>query len=75
MTGGAGWSFLGIAIGLVAALGSAQVLRACLFQPSTTDPWVFVAVVGLVAGSALLACYLPARAALRVNPVDILRAD
>ena len=64
VSNGAGWSFLGIAIGLVAALGLTRVLSSFLFQTSTTDPLTFAAVIVLVGGSALLACYLPARRAL-----------
>ena len=63
----------GIAIGIAASLGLTQVLRSLLFETSPTDPLTLVSVVGLVAVTALAACSLPARKALRVDPSQMLR--
>ena len=59
--------------GLSLLLGKA--LSSHLFGVSPTDPLVLSASVGMLAFSALLACYLPARRATRVNPIDALRAE
>jgi putative ABC transport system permease protein len=66
---------LGIAIGLAGALGVTRFLRSLLFGVSPFDPGSFVAVsLGLTA-IALIASYLPARRAARVDPVDALRYE
>jgi putative ABC transport system permease protein len=51
------------------------VLKSFLFGVQSTDPLTFVFVAALITVVALLACYLPARRALRVDPVDALRAE
>ena len=62
-------------IGLGGAMALAGVIRAQLFGVEPTDPVTLGAVsVGLLL-IALLACYLPARRALRINPAAVLRAD
>ena len=65
----------GIAIGIVLALGATRLLESLLFGVSTTDPVTFVAVPVLLIAVGLLANYLPARRALRVNPVSALRQE
>lgn len=65
----------GCAIGIAAAFFGTRILRSLLFGISPTDPMTFVVVAGLILGVTALACYLPARRANRVNPVEALRAD
>ncbi len=66
---------LGIAIGLLGAFATTRLLAGFLYGVSPFDPLTFSA-VGLILGAiSLLACYLPARRATRVNPVDALRAE
>src|SRR5262249_40575336 len=53
----------GISIGLLGAFALTRVMSTLLFETSVTDPLTFAAVVALLAGVALLACYIPARRA------------
>ncbi len=63
----------GIALGLLGAVLLTQTLQALLFGVAPVDPLTFGVVVGVVALSALLACWLPARRAARVEPTQALR--
>jgi putative ABC transport system permease protein len=62
-------------IGTVVALASARVLRAYLFGVSSTDPTTFIAVASLLSVVALFACWLPARTAANVDPMEALRHE
>jgi len=64
---------VGILIGLGAAFGLTRYLATLLFQVKPNDPAIFVSVPVILAVVALLACYLPARRATRVSPVEALR--
>jgi putative ABC transport system permease protein len=66
---------VGAAIGVGAATGLSQVMDTLLFSVSRTDPVTFVAVPVALVLVAGLACYLPARRAMRVDPVVALRVD
>jgi ABC-type antimicrobial peptide transport system permease subunit len=63
----------GVAIGMVASLAVTQFLGTLLFEVKPTDPPSYVAVTLLIGATALMACLLPARRALRVDPVTALR--
>jgi predicted permease len=65
----------GIAIGLIAAFATTRLMTRFLYGVRPTDPITFVAVTLLQLGVALLACYLPARKALSVNPVTAMRYE
>jgi predicted permease len=65
----------GGALGLLIALGAAQFLRSLLFGVSPADPIAYLSVSFLLLGFGLLACYLPARHATKVNPVEVLRRE
>ncbi|MDX2154370.1 MAG: ABC transporter permease [Bryobacteraceae bacterium] len=68
-------ALIGIAIGAAGAAAFTRVLEAVLNDVKPGDISVFALTAAAVAGVALLASYLPARAAARVNPVDVLRAE
>ena len=65
----------GIGLGFLAALGLTRVLTTLLFAVSPTDPLTFGAVALLLASVAVLASYLPARRATRVDPIIALRYE
>jgi predicted permease len=65
----------GAVIGLVGAIAARRVLASFVFGVSTADPWVYGAVMGLMAAVAIAACYFPARRASRVDPIEALRAE
>jgi putative ABC transport system permease protein len=63
----------GIALGLVLALVLTRVLSTMLFGIAPTDPGTYIAVGALLSAVALLACYLPSRRAMDVEPLVALR--
>jgi putative ABC transport system permease protein len=65
----------GVALGLVVSFLATQSLRALLYGVTPTDPLTFAAVALLLTATALIACYLPARRASRLDPMLTLRAE
>jgi putative ABC transport system permease protein len=66
---------VGAGIGLVGTVAVAQVLSSLLYQISPWDPMTYVAVCVLLAGVAVLASYLPARRAAKIDPMGALRYE
>jgi putative ABC transport system permease protein len=68
-------ALIGIAVGAVAALGSARILEKLVFQVSASDPVTLAAVAGTLAVVALIASLIPARRASRLDPLTVLRGN
>jgi ABC-type antimicrobial peptide transport system permease subunit len=66
---------LGLVLGLAAAFGLTRLLQAQLFNVRPTDPATMASVAGFIALVALIACYIPAARATRVDPMIVLRDE
>ena len=68
-------SLIGLAIGLVGSFAATWAMSSLLFGVSTTDPVTFVGVAIILTIVAMVACYIPARRATRVDPIIALRSE
>ena len=66
---------VGLAIGLTSALGLTRLMKTVLFETGPADPVTFTGASLVLASAALLACYIPARRALRIDPLSALRSQ
>lgn len=72
---GSAVTLMGIAAGLIAALVGGRLIESLLYGVSARDPLVFAVTTLFLIGVALLACWLPARRAARLSPLDALRTE
>lgn len=68
-------ALIGVAIGAGLALAVTRVVKSYLYDVSVTDPVTFIGIALLLLGVALLACYVPARRATKVDPLEALRYE
>jgi ABC-type antimicrobial peptide transport system permease subunit len=71
---GAVVTLTGVMVGLAAAFAGSRLIESLLYGVSSHDPGVFAATTLILLGVALIACWLPARRASRLNPLEALRA-
>jgi putative ABC transport system permease protein len=66
---------VGLVLGLLAAFAVTRIMSSLLFAVSATDPLTYFGLAVILGAIAFLACYVPARRATKVNPVNALRAE
>jgi ABC-type antimicrobial peptide transport system permease subunit len=70
---GARMTLIGVILGFVGALALTRLMRTMLYGVRPTDPLTFISVAALLCIIAMLACYVPARRAMKVDPMEALR--
>jgi predicted permease len=66
---------IGLVTGLIGALALCRLMGALLYNTSPVDPLSYIVVIVLISVTSLLACFIPARRAIRINPIEALRCE
>ncbi len=72
---GARTALVGLAVGLAFAAAAGKLVSGLLYQVSPFDPVVLTGAAAILTGAAILACYVPARRATRIQPIEALRVE
>jgi putative ABC transport system permease protein len=75
MTEGAALAGTGLVLGIAGSLAAGRAIASMLHGVGPNDPVTLAGIVAIVSVTTLGACYLPARRAARVNPLELLRSD
>jgi ABC-type antimicrobial peptide transport system permease subunit len=68
-------TLIGVGLGLLGALGLTRLMQTLLFGVSEVDPLTFAGVAAALIAMTLIACYIPARRATKVDPLAALRCE
>jgi ABC-type antimicrobial peptide transport system permease subunit len=68
-------TLIGVSVGLIGAVATSRALDSMLYGVTASDPVSFAAIATLLGAIALIASYVPTRRALRIDPVEALRAE
>ena len=73
--GGLRLAAIGVVIGVAAAFAATRLVQGLLFDTNASDPWIYGSLSAMLLAMAALACYVPARRAMRVDPMTALRSE
>lgn len=73
--GGLRLAAIGVVLGVAVAAVATRMVRGLLFDTNANDPWIYASLSAMLLAMAALACYVPARRAMRVDPMTALRSE